>query len=209
MISAPAGGRDHRLALLSAVNELKEDLRKRLLAARRGTSEATRRADAEALSGHVSSLVAGMTTVCAYVPVGSEPGSLAMLDALVATGAEVLLPVATVADGVPQPLSWARYRAGELASARFGLLEPTGPVLPPAALSTAALLLIPALAVDRRGARLGRGAGYYDRTLHLRDPAAMLVAVVRDGELLDELPSEPHDVPMTHALTPASGVLAL
>lgn len=191
------------------VSQSKEDLRKQLLAARRETSTDARRADAAALSRHVSALAIGMETVCAYVPVGSEPGSVAMLDALVATGANVLLPVTTTDDGVPQPLSWARYRAGELASARFGLLEPTGPVLPPAALSAAALVLIPALAVDRRGTRLGRGAGYYDRTLHLRDPAAQLVAVVRDDELLAELPSEPHDVAMTHALTPTSGIITL
>ena len=53
------------------------------------------------------------------------------------------------------------------------------------------------------GVRLGRGAGFYDRSLPLADPAARLVAVVRDDELVDRLPAEPHDVRMTHALTPA------
>lgn len=147
--------------------------------------------------------------MCAYVPVGTEPGSIAMLDALIAADAEVLLPLTTTVDDVPQPLTWARYRPGELAPARYGLLEPTGPVLPPSALGTAAVVLVPALAVDRRGARLGRGAGYYDRSLGFRDPAAWLVAVVRDDELVDELPGEPHDVAMTHALTPGLGVVTL
>jgi 5-formyltetrahydrofolate cyclo-ligase len=73
----------------------------------------------------------------------------------------------------------------------------------------AGLILVPALAVDRRGMRLGRGAGCYDRSLPLRDPNAQLIAVVRDAELVDELPSEPHDVPMTHALTPGRGVQPL
>ena len=68
---------------------------------------------------------------------------------------------------------------------------------------------MPALAVDRAGVRLGRGAGFYDRSLPLADPAARLVAVVRDDELVDRLPAEPHDVRMTHALTPGRGFVAL
>ncbi|MGH3580223.1 MAG: 5-formyltetrahydrofolate cyclo-ligase, partial [Mycobacterium sp.] len=70
-------------------------------------------------------------------------------------------------------------------------------------------VLVPALAVDRRGNRLGRGAGFYDRALPLADPDARLIAVVRDDELLDEVPAEPHDVAMTHMLTPGLGVVAL
>jgi 5-formyltetrahydrofolate cyclo-ligase len=57
--------------------------------------------------------------------------------------------------------------------------------------------------------RLGRGRGFYDRSLAFRNPHAQLIAMVRDEELLDELPSEPHDVRMTHVITPKRGVLAL
>ena len=67
----------------------------------------------------------------------------------------------------------------------------------------------PALAVDRTGVRLGRGRGFYDRSLPDRDPRSWLIAMVRDEELVDELPADPHDVPMTHALTPRQGVIAL
>ena len=66
------------------------------------------------------------------------------------------------------------------------------------------MILVPALAVDRSGVRLGRGGGYYDRSLPLRAPGARLIAVVRDDELVAELPGEPHDVRMTHALTPGT-----
>jgi 5-formyltetrahydrofolate cyclo-ligase len=68
---------------------------------------------------------------------------------------------------------------------------------------------VPALAVDRRGVRLGRGGGYYDRSLPLAAPGAALVAVVRDTELVPHLPSDPHDVPMTAALTPTAGLTPL
>jgi 5-formyltetrahydrofolate cyclo-ligase len=73
----------------------------------------------------------------------------------------------------------------------------------------AAVVFVPALAVDRAGVRLGRGAGFYDRTLRSAGPSARLVAVVRDDELVDEIPAEPHDVPMTHALTPGRGLVEL
>ena len=51
--------------------------------------------------------------------------------------------------------------------------------------------------------------GFYDRTLALVNPAALVIAVVRDDELVDDLPSEPHDFPMTHALTPGRGLVTL
>jgi 5-formyltetrahydrofolate cyclo-ligase len=107
------------------------------------------------------------------------------------------------------PLRWGEYRPGRLVAGRFGLLEPAEPWLPASALADASLVLVPALAVDRRGVRLGRGRGFYDRSLVGRDPHADLVAVVRDEELVDELPCESHDVPMTHALTPGRGMIAL
>jgi 5-formyltetrahydrofolate cyclo-ligase len=122
----------------------------------------------------------------------------------------LLLPItATMTDGTPLPLSWGRYRPGELAPARYGLLEPAGTPLPATALVQAEVIIVPALAVDRTGARLGRGAGYYDRSLPLRDPAARLVAIVRDEEVVERLPTEPHDVRMTHVVTPHGGVVAL
>ena len=70
-------------------------------------------------------------------------------------------------------------------------------------------MLVPALAVDRHGTRVGRGAGFYDRSLPLCGPGTALMAVVRDDELLDTVPGEEHDVAMTHALTPRNGVVRL
>ena len=190
--------------------EGKAALRDRLLAARRSVSDDAHAAEAQSLANHVGALVNRGDTVCAYVPVGAEPGSVEMLDALSRHADRVLLPVArTTADGSATALQWGEYRPGQLAAARFGLLEPVEPWLPPTALAEASVVLVPALAVDRTGARLGRGRGFYDRTLMLRDPDARLIAVIRDEELLDELPHEPHDVPMTHALTPGRGLVEL
>jgi 5-formyltetrahydrofolate cyclo-ligase len=188
----------------------KAALRERLLAARRSVSDDAHAAEARSLADHVNALVKSGGTVCAYVPVGAEPGSVQMLDALLRQADRVLLPVArTTAEDSAVALQWGEYQPGHLVAARFGLLEPPGPWLPPAALAEASVVLVPALAVDRTGARLGRGRGFYDRTLVLRDPHARLIAVIRDEELLDEVPHEAHDVPMTHALTPGRGLVEL
>jgi 5-formyltetrahydrofolate cyclo-ligase len=174
----------------------------------------TRRAAIVAADQHIEALALAEAAgrldlpewVCAYVPVRGEPGSTAMLDALRTGGARVLLPVT----GPPGPLSWAEYTGTDgLRPAGFGLLEPTGEVLAAPEVSRAGLILVPALAVDRRGVRLGRGAGYYDRTLAAARPDARLVAVVRDDELVDRLPEEPHDLRMGWALTPHGGLRRL
>jgi 5-formyltetrahydrofolate cyclo-ligase len=188
----------------------KAELRAEILTARRSLPPQLHDAEAHALCGHLPALIGDGETICAYVPVGSEPGSAELIDSLQRRGVRVLLPVARHdAAGLPVPLQWGEYRPGGLVQARFGLREPAEPWLPVDAIAAAAVVLVPALAVDRAGVRLGRGAGFYDRSLPLAAPGARLVAVVRDDELVDRLPAEPHDVRMTHALTPAAGVIAL
>jgi 5-formyltetrahydrofolate cyclo-ligase len=179
--------------------------RAELLAARALVPASVRRAEASALASWVRRLSG---TVCAYHPIGTEPGSTLLLDALVAAGCRVLLPVVTVRSAA---LDWALYTGGgaELSVGPYGLPEPVGDRLGPGAVGLADTVLVPALAVDRRGVRLGRGAGYYDRTLVRAAPDASLVAVVRDPEVVAELPSDPHDIRMTAALTPAAGFTPL
>jgi 5-formyltetrahydrofolate cyclo-ligase len=189
--------------------EGKAALRQRLLAARRSVPDDLRAGEARSLADHVKALHSG-GTVCAYVPAGAEPGSIEMLDVLLQRVDRVLLPVMRTATGdSPAALQWGEYRPGHLVAARFGLLEPAAPWLPATTLAEANTVLVPALAVDRTGMRLGRGGGFYDRTLVGRNPHARLIAVIRDEELLDEVPHEPHDVPMTHALTPGRGLVEL
>lgn len=191
----------------------KATLREQLIAARGQVADEVRAAEARLLGERLDApeyVVSSGSTVCAYVPVGTEPGSVELLDVLLRRARRVLLPVArTAADNTPLPLCWGEYRPGTLVAGCWGLLQPPAPWLPASALAEAGLVLVPALAVDRAGVRLGRGRGFYDRSLSGRDPQARLVAVVRDTELLDDIPAEPHDIAMTHALTPQRGLISL
>jgi 5-formyltetrahydrofolate cyclo-ligase len=204
------GCRKEAVIVDAVTSSTKAELRAEILTARRTLAPQLHDAEAHALCGHLPELISEGETVCAYVPVGSEPGSAELIDSLQRRGVRVMLPVARHdAAGLPVPLQWGEYRPGGLVQARFGLREPAEPWLPIDAIAAATVVLVPALAVDRAGVRLGRGAGFYDRSLPLAAPTARLVAVVRDDELVDRLPAEPHDVRMTHALTPNGGVVAL
>lgn len=186
----------------------KDQWRRALLAERRRVPASVRFAEAMQLTALLTSgrVVGRGQTLCAYVPVGSEPGSVQMLDEVAEHGVRVLLPIVAGTG----PLDWAWYDGREyLRSGPFGLPQPIGERLGEAALRIADVVLVPALAVDRAGTRLGRGAGYYDRSLSMAAPGTPLVAVVRDPELFDVLPSEPHDVRVTGVLTPGRGMLRL
>ncbi|GAA2950037.1 5-formyltetrahydrofolate cyclo-ligase [Streptomyces enissocaesilis] len=142
-------------------------------------------------------------TVAAYVSVGREPGTRALLDALRARGVRVLLPV-LLADN---DLDWAPYEGAErLARARLGLLEPQGARLGVQAVAEADAVLLPGLAVDGRGVRLGRGGGSYDRVLARLEAAGAhphLVVLLYDEEVVARVPREPHDHLVSAVVTPA------
>jgi 5-formyltetrahydrofolate cyclo-ligase len=180
--------------------------RRELRAARFAVPGRLRFAEAIALSRQLTSgrIVRPGQTLCAYVPVGSEPGAAQMLDDIAEFGVRMLLPVVAGRG----PLEWAWYAGPDsLRPGPFGLREPIGERLSTAALRIADLVLVPALAVDLTGVRLGQGAGYYDQSLPLAAPGTPMVAVVRDQEVVDRLPVEPHDVRMTAAVTPNRGLI--
>jgi 5-formyltetrahydrofolate cyclo-ligase len=144
-------------------------------------------------------------TVAAYVSVGTEPGTGPLLDALRERGRRVIVPVV-----LPDlDLDWAVYDGPlDLVRARRGLLEPTGRRLGVDAVGTADVVVTPGLAVDRTGMRLGQGGGCYDRALGRVPVGTFTATLLFDGELLDTVPTEAHDRPVTAVVTP-SGVTRL
>ncbi|MGW4228474.1 5-formyltetrahydrofolate cyclo-ligase [Streptomyces sp. NPDC004980] len=180
-------------------------LRRELLASRRLLSVEDVENAAEVLAAAASALpeVTGARTVAAYVSVGREPGTHALLDTLRARGVRVLLPVLMP----DNDLDWAAYEGAEhLVPAGRGLLEPDGVRLGPGAVLGADVVLLPGLAVDRRGMRLGRGGGSYDRVLARLSAAGAnpaLVVLLYDDEVVAQVPEEPHDHPVDAVVTPA------
>lgn len=184
------------------VRDRKRELRSQLLAARRELGAEGHAAAGDALRrvalGYPG--ISGARTVAAYVSVGSEPDTRALLDGLRGGEARVLLPV-LLGDG---DLDWAPYEgAASLRTAGRGLLEPVTPRLGVDAVRAAGVVIVPAVAVDVRGFRLGRGGGSYDRVLARLGPHTLSVATIYEGEMVDAVPTEPHDRAVGAALTPA------
>ncbi|WP_106537011.1 5-formyltetrahydrofolate cyclo-ligase [Haloactinopolyspora alba] len=183
--------------------EAKKALRARILS-RRAALKAGELARAAASIRDVALAVpevAGARRVAAYVSVGSEPGTGPLIETLSDTGVEVLLPQLQP-DG---DLDWAPYEGPQaLVTAARGLLEPAGSPLGVNAADDADALLVPGLAADRSGGRLGRGGGSYDRVLARQGGRRFTCVLLHDGEVMDiPVPREPHDVPVTAAATPS------
>ena len=135
--------------------------------------------------------------VAGYHPVGAELDPRPLMDRFAAAGSVLALPAAVDAHA---PLVFRL--AGELA--RFvpdalGILAPP----PSAEAVTPDLIIAPVLAFDRRGGRLGQGAGCYDRTLeHLRQTGRVLViGLAYAGQEIEQVPIEPHDQCLDAILT--------
>lgn len=196
---------------MTNVTEAKAALRRRLRAARRAAAANPARGElvaSEVLTHPAVSrrLAEPGARVAAYVSLPWEPPTDVLREQLRGAGIEVLLPVADPRGG----LTWVRDDGS--AGAAWGVPgQPAAPATPKAATTDAAALasptaqdaagaavvIVPALAATADGRRLGQGGGYYDRFL-ANLPAAsaggpLLVAVVGPGEVLDDVPTEPHD----------------
>jgi 5-formyltetrahydrofolate cyclo-ligase len=192
---------------MDQVVDAKRELRVRILSARRRIPPEDLVAAATTLRDVLRGVpeVAGAATVAAYVSFGTEPGTGPLLEALAERGARVLLPVL-----LPErDVDWAPYDGpGSLRLGSRGLREPITPRLGVDAVRSAQAVLVPGLAVDRTGVRLGRGGGSYDRVLSRLPHTCFTAVLLYDGEVLESVPAAPHDHTVRAAATP-SGLLRL
>jgi 5-formyltetrahydrofolate cyclo-ligase len=199
---------DQRSMLRQRLAGRKAMLRKELLAARVGLRIADRQAAGQALRDAVLGLPeTGMAgTVAAYLSIGTEPETAGLVFALWKRGSYVLLPVLVAGND----LDWASYEGPDaLEPGPHGLLQPTEPRRGVAAITSADLIIVPALAADRHGHRLGRGGGSYDRALSRVGPAVPTIALLYDDELLDEVPAGPLDQRVRAVAQPSRGITRL
>ena len=137
------------------------------------------------------------STVLLYHALPDEPQLQALLDKALTAGKQVLLPVVVGDDLVIRHYEGSKY----LAEGAYSIMEPTGEDLPREAYGDIDLAIVPGMAFDREGHRLGRGRGYYDRLLP-RLTHASFIGVCFPFQLLEAIPHEPHDVRMNRILTP-------
>ncbi len=123
--------------------------------------------------------------VAAYVSFGAEPSTIDLVALLQARGLSVIVPA--VLDD--RQLDWVSASDGS----SLGI----------PAIGSAAFVIAPALACDRRGTRLGRGGGSYDRALSHVAADTPVCALVYEDEVVDDLPSEPHDRGVNLAAVPS------
>jgi 5-formyltetrahydrofolate cyclo-ligase len=183
----------------------KVSLRRRLLGARALISDSTRTESGRLIRDHVLEMpeVAAAGTIAAYYSIGAEPDTHGLIFALWKRGSYVILPV-LLPDG---DLDWASYEGPDsLAPGPRGLLQPVEPVRGTGAIARADVVLVPALAVDVAGYRLGRGGGSYDRVLARVGGQVPVIALLYDEELLPSVPVMPHDQRVSAAARPGHGI---
>jgi 5-formyltetrahydrofolate cyclo-ligase len=177
----------------------KESLRRAALDARKAfvstLSDADRALLERRLSERLTSLFAGVAVVGGYCPLGSEISPLAAMEEARAVGAIVAFPC------FPNPAKPFRFLAGDpLEPGPFGMLQPAKrhPVVQPN------LVLVPLIAIDHRGTRLGRGKGHYDRALvSLKKSGAGLIGVGWQMQrVADTIPADDWDVPLDAFASP-------
>jgi 5-formyltetrahydrofolate cyclo-ligase len=161
-----------------------------------------RQADKDGLSRRICHALAALPeylrarTVMFYVELGSEVRTRPFLPTAWQDGKRVVVPYC-----VGEQLGlFCLERLDELAPGALGILEPTAELRGLADrqvdVSRLDLIVVPGVAFDRRGGRLGRGKGYYDRLLRQVRPDATLVALAFECQLFAEIPMLPHDVYM-------------
>lgn len=160
---------------------------------------------ARTLADHVLMASAGRApVVAAYRALPTEPPTTVLLHELVRRGRTVLVPGLLPDRDLDWRVLAADARPGEGCDTHAGV----------DAVARAGLVIVPALAVDRFGTRLGQGGGSYDRALRRVGAGVPIVALVYDDEALlaaddPPLPREPHDAGVTAVITPGRGWIPL
>lgn len=159
-----------------------------------------------------SSDTAGQRTVAVYAAMGSEVDPAAFAAAAVARGWRVAYPCmlsATDAMACGQRMCMRAVSAGDASEAPF-IAHPTRafaatdvnsvrfPIVPAKALD---MIIVPLVAFDRTGARLGYGGGCYDRYLPVLSPACQIVGIAFDEQRVDHVPTDAHDLPLPNIVS--------
>ena len=201
-------------------SELKDRLRKQFFAQRKELGDAERQRQSETICQVLLDWYRGLNVadrptskVALTIKFGTEPDTDPVMQALHADGVEIWVPISHA----DRSMSWVRWTPDvEMEKSALGpIQEPVGERFGPEAVADADVVVVPALAVDSAGFRLGKGGGYYDRFLEalpqLTDRLPFLVTPVFDYEFVDAgagaFPVDAHDLPVQAVVTAETGLL--
>lgn len=180
----------------SPIRTAKAELRRRLRQVESADADPSTFADP--WSPNLSSFIdhRRVRTLMAYLALPGEPGLDPFIDLTIARGIRVAVPRVDWASGTMTPV--LINRIAEAIPGPRGVRTPPSAAasIDPASLE---LVLVPGLAFDRHGGRLGRGGGFYDRFLSCTP--ALRVGLCPHRRLVERVPTEPHDARMDAVLT--------
>jgi len=183
-------------------NHGKSAVRSALSAARRGVSGTERKDRSRRILAFCRNIdgFSSADLICSYVNFREEVETADFIAALLQEGRRVAVPIHL--HGTLEPLSFAEIHSlSEMTPNHFGILQPpleTARLIPTAAIP---LFLVPGLAFDPAGRRLGYGLGFYDRAFADAAPGALKVGLAFELQILESVPADPHDVPMDFVVT--------
>ena len=189
-----------------ALREAKRVLRERILALRDACPAAQRAAAAQAIAGRILALpsFAAARTVLMTLPFRSEWDTLPLVHAALAAGKTMVLP-RVVAGARMLALHAIRDPVADVVAGHWGIREP-GAQCPAVAPDAIDWVLVPGVAFDATGARLGYGGGYYDRLLPLVARGAPRIAGAFALQVVDSVPAGPHDLTVDAIVTEAKTI---
>lgn len=180
----------------TSVNTLKSELRQKMLQKRREYDDVKRKEDSLSIFELLTQqpIFKKARTILSYMSLDDEVSTRILHESMRASQS-LFIPTIQGDELVPAPLT----DANKLAKGRYGISEPVGDFLAQESY-TFDLILVPAVAVDREGSRLGMGKGYYDR--FLKKCSGTAVAMVFDFQVVDKVPTDIYDVTVSFVLTP-------
>jgi 5-formyltetrahydrofolate cyclo-ligase len=186
----------HTAAALTgpALHDAKRAMRVRIINARDAFPPSAKAAAADAITARIHALPSFAAARCVLLtlPFRSEWDSRPLFALALASGKTVALPRV---DGTSRMLDLHAITdiVGDTAPGYRGISEPHVD-LPRVAVGAIDWVLVPGVAFDLRGRRLGYGGGYYDRLLALLDPGAQRIAGAFDLQVAEQVPAAPHDL---------------
>ena len=179
------------------VDTLKKKIRKEILEKLHSIDKDQKKEKVEALKTKLFSLTEFKKAKCVmfYVSKHYEVDTHEMIDESIVMGKKVVVPI-TLREEKNLRLSELRDREKELIKGHYGIHQPGEKHIKPVPLEGVDLMVVPGIAFDKYGHRLGHGGGYFDRFLHKAPPALFTVGLAFDFQMVDELPRYDTDIPL-------------